>query len=164
MGFSSDANPSSADAIRMTENRLVKRAERRQAMFGKAWTEVARLILMVRDGRPFAELTDEELAIRPLWRDAATPTRAAAADEVVKMISAGVYTAQGDYALKRLGLSPMDREMLRRDRAADTQGVLARLEASLSQPNPAADALASSGRSEERRVGKECRSRWSPYH
>ena len=145
MGFSSDANPSSADAIRMTENRLVKRAERRQAMFGKAWTEVARLILMVRDGRPFAALTDEELAIRPLWRDAATPTRAAAADEVVKMISAGVYTAQGDYALKRLGLSPMDREMLRRDRAADTQGVLARLEASLSQPNPAADALASTG-------------------
>ena len=129
----------------LTENRLVKRAERRQAMFGKAWTEVARLILMVRDGRPFAALTDEELAIRPLWRDAATPTRAAAADEVVKMISAGVYTAQGDYALKRLGLSPMDREMLRRDRAADTQGVLARLEASLSQPNPAADALASSG-------------------
>ena len=25
-------------------------------------------------------------------------------------------------------------------------------------------ALMASGRSEERRVGKECRSRWSPYH
>ena len=25
-------------------------------------------------------------------------------------------------------------------------------------------ALFSAGRSEERRVGKECRSRWSPYH
>ena len=25
-------------------------------------------------------------------------------------------------------------------------------------------AYASAGRSEERRVGKECRSRWSPYH
>ena len=25
-------------------------------------------------------------------------------------------------------------------------------------------ALAEMGRSEERRVGKECRSRWSPYH
>ena len=24
--------------------------------------------------------------------------------------------------------------------------------------------LSNSGRSEERRVGKECRSRWSPYH
>ena len=30
---------------------------------------------------------------------------------------------------------------------------------------PNIDALASKGvRSEERRVGKECRSRWSPYH
>src|SRR3712207_9272100 len=29
------------------------------------------------------------------------------------------------------------------------------------QPLPAPDG---SGRSEERRVGKECRSRWSPYH
>ena len=149
MGFSSDANPSSADAIRMTENRLVKRAERRQAMFGKAWTEVARLIIMVRDGRMFSELTEKELAIRPLWRDAATPTRAAAADEVVKMIAAGVYPARGDYALKRLGLSPMDRDMLRRDRAADTQGVLARLEKSLEQPNPEADALTSRGDTNE---------------
>ena len=26
------------------------------------------------------------------------------------------------------------------------------------------DAVDSLGRSEERRVGKECRSRWSPYH
>src|SRR2546425_13246691 len=29
---------------------------------------------------------------------------------------------------------------------------------------PAAHAQRTSGRSEERRVGKECRSRWSPYH
>src|SRR3989442_1822796 len=27
-----------------------------------------------------------------------------------------------------------------------------------------AEALVAMGRSEERRVGKECRSRWSPYH
>ena len=26
------------------------------------------------------------------------------------------------------------------------------------------DVITTSGRSEERRVGKECRSRWSPYH
>ena len=29
---------------------------------------------------------------------------------------------------------------------------------------PALAALAEQTRSEERRVGKECRSRWSPYH
>ena len=28
----------------------------------------------------------------------------------------------------------------------------------------AALSLSAAGRSEERRVGKECRSRWSPYH
>ena len=32
---------------------------------------------------------------------------------------------------------------------------------SISEP---ADGAKISGRSEERRVGKECRSRWSPYH
>ena len=145
MGFSSDSNPSSADAIRMTENRLVKRAERRQAMFGKAWTEVARLVMMVRDGRGVESLSDDELSVRPLWRDAATPTRAAAADEVLKMIQAGVYPAQGEYALKRLGLSPMDREILRRDRAADTSGALARIESQLTVADPEADALVSRG-------------------
>ena len=34
---------------------------------------------------------------------------------------------------------------------------IAKLQAELHKPSKA-------GRSEERRVGKECRSRWSPYH
>src|SRR5437868_8645009 len=33
-----------------------------------------------------------------------------------------------------------------------------------SRPWPACESGAGSTRSEERRVGKECRSRWSPYH
>lgn len=144
LGFSTD-QPASADAIRVSENRLVKRAERRQMMFGKAWTEVARLSLMIRDGRGFGDLTDDELSIRPLWRDAATPTRAAAADEVVKMVQAGVYTAGGDYTMKRLGLSPQDRRMLKADRQADTTGLLASIEDRMAEKNPAADALASMG-------------------
>src|SRR2546430_16387658 len=37
------------------------------------------------------------------------------------------------------------------------------LEEILADTSPAG-APAASGRSEERRVGKECRSRWSPYH
>ena len=141
MGFSSDANPSSADAIRQNENRLVKRAERRQAMFGKAWTEVARLVLMVRDARSFDSLSDAELMIRPLWRNASTPTKAAAMDMLTKGVQIGFIPAQGDYAMTMMGLSPQDREMLRRDRAGDVQGVLARLESSLSEANPDADGL-----------------------
>lgn len=141
MGFSSDANPTAADAIRLRENRLVKRAERRQAMFGKAWTEVARLVLMVREGRSFDSLSDAELMIRPLWRNASTPTKAAAMDMLTKGVQVGFIPPQGDYAMTMMGLSPQDREMLRRDRAGDTQGVLARLEAQLSDVDPAADAL-----------------------
>lgn len=120
-------NPESGDAARMFENRLVKRAERRQVSFGKAWTEIARLCLMVRDGRRFTELTDEDLAIRPLWRDAATPTRAAAADEVLKMTQNQTYTPTGQYTMKRLGLSPQDRAMLMADHAKENAGAMKRL-------------------------------------
>ena len=31
-------------------------------------------------------------------------------------------------------------------------------------PAPSIEAASKASRSEERRVGKECRSRWSPYH
>ena len=41
-----------------------------------------------------------------------------------------------------------------------TIGLLTRLE----QASPQIDIVSTSGRSEERRVGKECRSRWSPDH
>src|SRR5256886_14252801 len=34
----------------------------------------------------------------------------------------------------------------------------------LAKSQPGRIGFAGSGRSEERRVGKECRSRWSPYH
>src|SRR2546422_10609082 len=40
----------------------------------------------------------------------------------------------------------------------------ARLESALARFDRECRACASGGRSEERRVGKECRSRWSPYH
>ena len=126
LGFVTD-NPSSADAIRMAENRLVKRAERRQGMFGKAWTEIGRLAMMVRDGRSFDTLSSEELGMRPMWRDAATPTRAAAMDQVQKGIASGVFTPTGDYTMKILSMSPQDKEMLRKDRARDSTSALQRL-------------------------------------
>ena len=121
LGFTTD-NPSSADAIRMAENRLVKRAERRQTWFGKSWTEVARLALMVRDGKSFDQLSDDELAIRPIWRDAATPTRSATTDQALKLHSMGVPF--GDYMMHMLGLSQQEKEMLQRDQQAGLRNQL----------------------------------------
>lgn len=113
LGFQTD-NPSSADAIRQMEARLVKRAERRQKQFGRAWTEVAKLALLVRDGEIPAEAAD----IRPQWRDASTPTRAAAADEAVKLIGAGVLLADSEVTYNRIGLSDTDKQVLVSEKAS----------------------------------------------
>lgn len=108
LGFQTD-NPASADAIRQMESRLVKRAERRQRQFGRAWTEVGRLALLIRDGDIPADFS----TVRPIWRDASTPTRAAAADEAVKLISAGVLLPDSEITYNRIGLSDSDKEVLK---------------------------------------------------
>lgn len=113
LGFQTD-NPASADAIRQMEARLVKRAERRQSQFGRAWTEVAKLALLVRDGA----IPDGADAIRPIWRDAATPTRAAAADEATKLIQVGVLLPDSEVTYNRIGLTDSDKEQLKLEKGA----------------------------------------------
>ena len=112
LGFQTD-NPASADAIRQMEARLIKRAERRQKQFGRTWSEVAKLALLVRDGF----IPDEAANLRPVWRDASTPTRAAAADEAVKLISAGVLLPNSEITYNRIGLSDSDKEVLKAEKA-----------------------------------------------
>ena len=103
------SNPSSADAIRMGESRLVKRTERRQSGFGRSWMEVGRLAMLVRDGEiP----TDFNERVSVAWQSAATPTRAATADEVTKLVSAGILAPDSAVVRKRLGLSRTEQRML----------------------------------------------------
>ena len=142
LGFQTD-NPSSADAIRQMEARLVKRAERRQKQFGRTWSEVAKLALLVRDGAIPAEAVD----LRPVWRDAATPTRAAAADEAVKLISAGVLTPDSEITYNRIGLSESDKQVLKAEKASvQAQQLVANLaqaaQAATQQALPAASPVA----------------------
>lgn len=113
LGYPADGNPASADAIRALESRLVKKAERRQKQFGRTWLEVARLALLIRDG----EVPPEFSQVRPIWRDAATPTVAAAADAAVKLISAGVLLPDSEVTYNRLGFSDTDKAQLARDKA-----------------------------------------------
>ena len=115
LGFQTD-NPASADAIRQMEARLVKRAERRQRQFGRTWLEVARLSLQVRDGLTPEQLPAELGAVRAVWRDASTPTRAAAADEAVKLISAGVFLPDSEITYNRIGLSDSDKNVLAQEK------------------------------------------------
>ena len=92
-------NPASADALRAAEASLTARAEARQQTFGRAWEQVARLMIAVRDGRD-PNLIDD---IRVHWADAATRSVAQEADAVVKLFQAGLLPAP--YALSKLGYS-----------------------------------------------------------
>ena len=64
------------------------------------------------------------------------------------------------YKIKHLGVAELENGKL-------IQGVypcLVKKESHISNVNDVLNAIIIEGRSEERRVGKECRSRWSPYH
>jgi hypothetical protein len=89
LGFTTD-NPASADAIRSSESRLVKRAELKQRQFGDSWGRVMALYLRIRDG----EWPDGR-RIKTEWHDAATPTVAARADAIVKYHSDGLLSREG---------------------------------------------------------------------
>lgn len=103
------ANPSSADAIQRSEARLVERARRRQVMFGRSWREVARLVVLIRDGEIPA---DFDQRVVPEWSEPKTETPAATADALAKLIGAGVLTADSAIVRKRLGLTPSERRLL----------------------------------------------------
>lgn len=92
-------NPASADALRAAEASLTARAEARQATLGRAWEQVARLMIAVRDGRDPNMIDD----IRVQWADAATRSTAQQADATVKLYQAGLLPQA--YALAKLGYS-----------------------------------------------------------
>lgn len=111
LGYTTD-NPASADAIRSTEAKLVKRAERRSRRYGSAWQQAMRLALWVRDG----EAPDKSRRIETVWRNPATPTVAAQADATVKLVQAGIIPADSDVALEMAGLTENQRRRVRADR------------------------------------------------
>lgn len=90
------ATPPSADALRAAEASLTARAQARQQVFGRAWEQVARLIVAVRDGAD-----PHRVEPRIVWADPATRSIGQEADAIVKLFSSGLLPA--DYALQRLG-------------------------------------------------------------
>lgn len=101
LGVMTDTPPS-ADALRAAEASLTARAEARQQTFGRAWEQVAKLMIAVRDGR-YPDLIDD---IRVQWADAATRSIAQESDGVVKLFQAGLLPQS--YALSKLGYSGDD--------------------------------------------------------
>ncbi|MER6183005.1 phage portal protein [Streptomyces sp. NPDC001652] len=111
LGYTTD-NPASADAIRSTEAKLVKKSERRIRRFGRGWQDAMRLALWIRDGEP----PDKTRRIETVWRNPATPTIAAQVDATVKLVSEGILPADSDVTLEMAGLTENQRKRVRADR------------------------------------------------
>jgi len=118
LGIGGD-NPTSADSIRASEAALTAKAEARQGSFGKAWEDVARLLVAVRDGIDPASV---DVAVK--WADPSTRSVAQEADAIVKLHAAGLLPTS--YALARLGYSDDEIAKIRtarRTEALDTAGL-----------------------------------------
>ncbi|TGB13849.1 phage portal protein [Streptomyces sp. MZ04] len=139
LGYTTD-NPASADAIRSTEAKLVKRSERRIRRYGAAWQQAMRLALWVRDGEP----PEKTRRIETVWRNPATPTIAAQVDATVKLVQAEILPPDSDVTLEMAGLTEGQRQRVAADRrrAAGQAGRsalmdrLAELSAGDSRPSP----------------------------
>lgn len=129
LGYS-EANPTSADAIRASESRLVKRAERKQRAFGGSWEQVIRLAYRVVTG----ELPENAHRLETQWRDASTPTLAQKADAAVKLLQAGIIPRE--QARKDLGYTQTERDEMRAEDDAAAARVLSGDFESLLGPKP----------------------------
>lgn len=109
------ANPTSGDAIKASEDKLMKRVFQRQAVFGPAWAAVMRLALMFRDG----VLPEEAMYIRTVWADTSTPTPMATAQAWTMVANAGIIPKTSRVLLDRLGLTTSEQEQIEADRTRD---------------------------------------------
>lgn len=117
LGTLTDA-PTSADSMRAAEASLAARAAARQAQFGRAWEDVARLMVAVRTG-----VDPLSVDVRVDWADTTTRSVAQEADAAVKLYSAGLLPVST--TLARLGYTEDEIDQIRkarREQALDTAG------------------------------------------
>lgn len=105
LSFQSD-NPASAEAIKSSESRLVKKCERKARMFGGAWEQVMRLASRVINGSVDTELNRLEC----VWADPSTPTYASKVDAATKAFANGTGIIPKERARIDVGYSDVERE------------------------------------------------------
>src|SRR5690625_428398 len=100
-------SPTSADSMRAAEASLAARAAARQSQFGRAWEDVARLMVAVRSG-----VDPYRVDVRVDWADTTTRSIAQEADAAVKLYSAGLLPVTT--TLARLGYTEDEIAALRK--------------------------------------------------
>lgn len=106
------SNPTSADSIRASEATLTAKAEARQGTFGRAWRQVAQLIVAIETG---ADPATVDVGVK--WADPSTRSAAQEADAVTKLAQAGILPVS--IALERLGYTDEEIKHIRQARRAE---------------------------------------------
>lgn len=115
LGIFSEGNPASADAIRLSDFRLSRRADKKTVMFSDSWETVMRLALEIRDG----EVPDGAEQLETDWAPTAIPTPAADTDAISKQISTGMLPSDSDVALAKVGYTAVERDRIEQERQAE---------------------------------------------
>lgn len=117
-------NPASDAAMHTAYLDLNADAESAHEPFGAAWVDAMRMAVEIAAGE-----SDGLELLTTKWRDPATPTKAAAADAVMKLVTAGVLPPDSAVTLEQLGFdqTTIDRIVAdrRRSRASAALSVLA---------------------------------------
>jgi len=111
VGTLTDA-PTSADSMRAAEASLAARAAARQAQLGRAWEDVAALMVAVRTG-----VDPLTVDVRVKWADTSTRSVAQDADAAVKLYAAGLLPAST--TLARLGYGEDEISAIRQARRTE---------------------------------------------
>jgi hypothetical protein len=134
LSFSSE-NPASAEAIKSSEARLVKKTERKNKIFGGAWEQAMRVAHKVMNG----SVPSDMYRMETVWRDPSTPTYAAKADAAVKLFGNGMGVIPKERARIDMGYSITEREEMRAwDKEDNPMGQLLSMYGPAGPPKPQA--------------------------
>lgn len=128
LGIYSEGNPSSADAIRLSDFRLEKTADRKSVIFGDGWERVMRLAVRIDSNG--AEVPEEMRRLETDWAPRGIPTPAATTDSISKQVAAEILPADSDVTLTKLGYTAVERARIAADRnrakgRADLRAIMA---------------------------------------
>ena len=116
IGIINDANPTSSDAILAQSQTLVAMAEQLNVGNGDALRTIALMALAIAGDKRLEDLTEDELAVVPHFKNPAMPSVAVTADAAIKIASVRNGFAGTDTFLEMIGFSQAD---IRRIRAQE---------------------------------------------